>query len=413
MSAVFKGLAAFLEAEVPQDGSKSKLEIGAYIPMGPSQVYFGIDLKFEVSKSGGNIKLSSKVGGTLRAKMLVGEAGITLGGYIDAQGKTAEDVLNNYQLALYYRLRHIAAEHMFTGTFWGYVFEGAVTLVAGLSTVLLNHTTIGLVDQAGLVLHAAINKAWGNNADDFRGAEAWANGLKGNIKSSSGAFVETGVFIKTYVGLDISEAKFKAGVEGEYTSGLRIDKKSAEQDDKKNKPTPKNYPSVGRELSSLAFKFDLGWEFGAFSLQVKEVKNSKNQVEDSEITCLWSFDMMKVPSLSSEVSLLLPKALSKLNELLAEKSSPTRLPTRLETATSAMIITNGVDKTLDNLKASGGGLNRLLQLSLKLIPKKGAANYRGIEVILYDTLKLSFDLKVFRGVYESSQPITGKITGKW
>ena len=416
MQQFFSILGTFLEKEVPRDGSKVSFAVGAFIPMGPSNIYFGIETKFEVSKSGDNIRLTSKVGLTLRAKIEgIGEAGIKFGGYLDSQGPTAYDVLQGYQLAMYYRLRHIASEHMLSNSFWGWIFKGGVALAfGGITVAMWTNKHANLEDKAGLIIHGAINRAWGDNADDFTGAENWANGIKNKIKSSSSSFVESGIFINLYMNLDLKPAQFKASAEGEIMSGLRIDQKSIEKDEKKGKPTPKSYPKMGRGVHTLAFKTELGWGPGAFALQVKEVKDDDtNQTQDAEITCLFSFDVMKIPSKNATISFLTPALIQQINRALEKKDAKSLIPSNTGNYISQMIALQGVNDVMGRVKSRAGSLGRVLQLSVKLVPRKNFEEYRGVEVVLLDTLKISFDLNVFKAAYENAQPISPKIKGKY
>ncbi|EAY28625.1 hypothetical protein [Microscilla marina] len=432
------GLGALLEGELPYDGSKTKLFVGVYAPV-TAGIFLGMDLKIEAqrsgpkpkpgkpAKSGSNIKLTSKLGVTIKGNFAeIAEVGLTLGGYVEAQGVTGNDVMTYYQLAVYKRLRKMASKYMVSDSLWVKILNASLAITPAWPVValqkLLDDYELNPIDALGVAMHGGINFAWGNNANDFKGAESWANKVATSIKANTDLarkqepYAESGMFVKVFFGVDAKDAKTKVGMELEVMHGSRLDKASIEKDEKKgDKNTKQDYSRIGQSVTTLAYKVPISIHAVSFEIGVKCLFEG-SKARDADITIVFGLDVFKIDKLSGLIPGVITSIIANVSNVLKNNNktplnwSQEQLKLAMQTSLADPVLR---EKMKNPVTSKGLGASHTYQLAIKLTPIKWGKQVRAVEIMLYDAIKITADVGVVKGEYESANPLIKKIKTNW
>jgi hypothetical protein len=443
----FKNIGNTIDDAVPFDGSKAKIEVELKILV--YGLWVGMHSVLEAENDGGNIKLQSRLGIVVEGKLKVVDIGVRFGGYIEAQGKSGQHVMELYQFDFYQWLREKASSLVHIST-----FEKAIGIIFGA----VGRLYLSAEQKTGTALHMFLNGAFSNNKDskaainDFAGAEVWANKVKTVIKSGD-YYVESGFYFKFNIAFHISKAKEIGGeLEADILHGNRIDKSSIENAEAKRRkegkpvaPSESDYYPIGETNRTWAGKGKVDWGSGFIEAGGKRVSDGAGNTKEWEIEVVPSFNMREITekfapiirgklgpgvkigdvgiqwlmaAVASGVSIGLEYLIGKdktgsnwghVREMIVKGLAQVK-EERYEK------INQGIINKVKKLQAIEGHtpleIKNYLQLAIKYkyVPpaKKGADGTHSMEFLVYDLLKFAFDIKYVKLEIERAKPLTKK-----
>ncbi|WP_299463109.1 hypothetical protein [uncultured Microscilla sp.] len=447
----FKILGNTIDELVPHDGSKAKLELELKIP---SKVKAGLHTMFELENDGGKIKLHSRLGFIVEGEIpKIADVSFKAGGYIEAQGASGQHALQLYQFNFYHWLRMKASgliHHSLLEEVIGYAIGG----------ILWKGKLMKSKEKAGLALHMFLNAAFSEEknpkkaSEDFAGAEAWANKVKGVIKSGD-YYVESGFYFKITASLELGKnigalKKLSLEAEAETLLGNRIDKDSiGNAEDKRKKegksvvPTEKDYYQIGENIKTFAFKAKLGLNVpdpanpdkflagqdkGFIEAGIKFVTTGDFSLKELEIEIVptvsmgWLMNKLKYfKDATGRQKWLRSTILTSVTAAVGRLSQESKYPQigdglNLIGATASQFKFDKVSQNLTNFYGLDGPaleIKNYLQLSMKYkyVPaqKKGDKTEHSVEFLVYDTLKFALDIEVIKLELEKANPISPKM----
>lgn len=444
----FKNIGNTIDEAVPYDGSKAKIEMEIKVPV--YGIWVGLHTVLEAENDGGNIKLQSRLGIVVEGKLKIVDIGVRFGGYIEAQGKSGQHVMELYQFDFYQWLREKASSLVHLST-----FEQAMGVIFGA----VGRLYLSAEQKTGTALHMFLNGAFSGNKDskaaikDFAGAELWANKVKTVIKSGD-YYVESGFYFKFNVAFGIGGEDSDIGgeIEADILHGNRIDKGSIENAEAKRKkegksvaPSESDYYPIGETNRTWAGKFKLNWGGGFIEVGAKRVSDGSGNTKEWEVEIVPSFDMREItkkfaPIIKGKLGPGVKIGEVGIQWLMAGFASGVsfaleQLVVRDKTGTSwrdlvelimkavAQIkeekyksINQGIINKVKKLQSIDGHtpleIKNYLQLAIKYkyVPpaKKGADGKHSMEFLVYDLLKFAFDIKYLKLEIERAKPLSKK-----